>query len=1712
MDITRGCTVNYGSDYLLIHDSIDGGQPIGYYCGNTIPDPLTSRSNKIEITFNTDEDSTGAGSGFHITFTAIDPPPSTLPTVFHPTTSITLESSVVYDDWNFFGIGGGDITDISPSHSEEPSMHTTSRPTAHSEASTTVPTTTTTNRLASPLEGTSTNVPISPSKEASTMAYTTSRPPTPSEASTIIPATTRPTSPSEGSSTHVPTSPSTRPPTPLEAPSMRTTDRPPEVIPGGLAQVPYPHDIFDPEGIHESCDALPSMELQKLDAFIRMGTYISGFDVLKPPEWLPTDISSDDSEDALFEKTLITNFVIGSQDALDSVADVVRGMSDLSDNLKMCIRSYVDQLLQLMSPFQSVNIPRLRESNFGVEGDLPPLLQGRMIEPSAPAHDFIDKHPRNSRDNNITEFTQDFFGNQQIHWCSSVLTSPSGIISSPNYPAPYPKFTSCQWRIPVQPYKSVAIKFTDFNLGRGQVCSWNVDKVTVTVTTIGEPKVTDTYCGSAIPPIIVSPMFAAEVTIKMVAPGNERFTGFQAVYTMIDPEDALEPGYIQFPSVSDGGESPEVHYLKESRCSFTYTSPSGQFDSPALQDVPTGCEWNITVAEDNLIKLNILSFSPPPNSIRCERPYAYIEIWDIVGDAVQNEYLYCGQEGLFSITSTSNKLLVIFHRSQDYPASFKAHYASINTGEHKLFPIPPTEDSVLKTKQPAQKDQANQLTADSTCRKVFHEPRGNFTSPKYPSNYEANMICTWTILADEHKHIGLKFVDFDVDNPMPNGICVSKYSYVRISYFDKEGQIASDQFCGFKVPTNVTRSYSHQMVIYFFSELGVGRGFLAEYDTFDGPYGSPVFSAIKPSSGDDNKVDGYSSEQVPPEWPIAISDSCGDVLTYSGSVFASPGYPKGYGGYSSCSWVIVAGAKQYINLKFRDFDVGIPSEEDGSCYESPAFVEVSYSSYGQVVSKYLCGSIDPQLITSLSDQMKVYFTSHQGGQKGFLAEINFFSSDENDSGGKDYIIPTDDGIIDVDVPEITPEMFTVGSTLLAYESSGTSDSPEPEAESDFCSRMNTNCCFVLDTESSGSIVSPGYPDGYDKNMNCKWLIEADDDQTISLVFTDFELDSVIEESEDCSGSMTNVRVVYYQNKGMMEKYFCGHALPTEVVSDFKILYVEFHSVDVRKTNDKGFMAVYHKDDKEVSVTDGMTLSTEQTGGGFDIGGDIFRRLFPLIPVEDMVNTSVSTETPRREVSTTVKVQSTPSVGILTKPSPSTERPGGDTKQNASEAIIPNDGEGKSTLDMKVTVTTAASPTLYSKLRSTWYPSLTRKPVSSVSPSSSSVMKTVNIKVKNSSSEIKLPDMMSWSESLNYESNDYEEETTESTTTDGDVETVADRTLSPESGLLVNTTASPMPEPITKETPAPSAELGHEPEPLWNGTSSNTTVPLPEETPAPSIEPEPEPLRNGTSSNTTVPLPEETPAPSIEPEPEPEPLRNGTSSNTTVPLPEETPASSIEPEPEPLRNGTSSNTTVPLPEVTPEARPGLDLSTVSNGQRPMGSNTTADNSTPSPSNSDNQLTPSGKASNDSGNATTLNPINMGGRFFTFRKPSGDSPKRGDNSGNTPAAEGEQVPTSPDSTSMLEKSTTMMTEPQGVLEWTTEPHSEPEWTTVYGTDPVASPELKGAGKGLCVFLKGKRHPNQNYAFFVCYLKIISTYLKIVMIKLYEKVKNGISILVG
>ncbi|XP_071477907.1 blastula protease 10-like [Diadema antillarum] len=139
------------------------------------------------------------------------------------------------------------------------------------------------------------------------------------------------------------------------------------------------------------------------------------------------------------------------------------------------------------------------------------------------------------------------------------------------------------------------------------------------------------------------------------------------------------------------------------------------------------------------------------------------------------------------------------------------------------------------------------------------------------------------------------------------------------------------------------------------------------------------------------------------------------------------------------------------------------------------------------------------------------------------------------------------------------------------------------------------CVYRL-TDPEGEIMSPNYPNNYDINQKCLYLIEGAPGATITLTFVDMDIES----HSTCDYDSVEVRTGDISSPGPK---FCGTTLPGEQVSTGNQLLVAFTS-DYSVTG-RGFQASYVINGTTTTQSPTTTKTTTSTPTVFvgTCGGD-----------------------------------------------------------------------------------------------------------------------------------------------------------------------------------------------------------------------------------------------------------------------------------------------------------------------------------------------------------------------------------------------------------------------------------------------------------------------------------------------------------------------------
>lgn len=126
----------------------------------------------------------------------------------------------------------------------------------------------------------------------------------------------------------------------------------------------------------------------------------------------------------------------------------------------------------------------------------------------------------------------------------------------------------------------------------------------------------------------------------------------------------------------------------------------------------------------------------------------------------------------------------------------------------------------------------------AACPQTLTNLTGSFSTPNYPSNYDNDIDCSWTIKVPEGYVITLRFTDFKVENTILCAFsCVC--DYIELHDLTVNGvERNHGRFCMWNPPPKSFVSTSNQLRITFHSDFNhADKGFRAVYtSSFKGKF------------------------------------------------------------------------------------------------------------------------------------------------------------------------------------------------------------------------------------------------------------------------------------------------------------------------------------------------------------------------------------------------------------------------------------------------------------------------------------------------------------------------------------------------------------------------------------------------------------------------------------------------------------------------------------------------------------------------------------------------------------------------------------------------------------------------------------------------------------------------------------------------------------
>ncbi|KAI5755333.1 hypothetical protein M8J77_016053 [Diaphorina citri] len=527
--------------------------------------------------------------------------------------------------------------------------------------------------------------------------------------------------------------------------------------------------------------------------------------------------------------------------------------------------------------------------------------------------------------------------------CSFVVHSVvkrNGTIISPTYPGTYPKSLNCSYLFCGAKGQRVRLEFRDFDLFfGGPHCPFDVVKVfdgdNITAPVIG------TYCGQQRNLVLYSSESTLLVTFETLQrTANTQNRGFKGIFEF--SESFVKLGFIAKSGVHiRGSECDQKILSKKESTGFVY-SPNYPF--PYLPKIV--CRYFIYGMQDsqNLerVKLEFLKFDIPKGD-RGDCSDGFLKLYLKGQEATDNyekfDHEMCGQEekdkAPIVMVSDGPRLVLVFSSGELQGGGFKAMY-SFETEKDKapivmvsdgprlvlVFSSGELQGGGFKAMYSFETEYKVPGTAapNGSCNFTYRsssKKKGEFNSPRYPSNYPSNLTCTYNFLATPNEQVTIIFDQFKIRADSANatyaqmGVTACQEDWLEMYnvYKDNTEKLIG-RYCGMTTPGPMesNRGAVGVRILLHTDAMGVYSGFKARY-SFDvaksifGDCGGNVSSSNNGEILSPNFPLNYDSPRGMPSktcnWYINVRPNYKILLNFE--IFSFEGDPAGRG----CSAAVV---------------------------------------------------------------------------------------------------------------------------------------------------------------------------------------------------------------------------------------------------------------------------------------------------------------------------------------------------------------------------------------------------------------------------------------------------------------------------------------------------------------------------------------------------------------------------------------------------------------------------------------------------------------------------------------------------------------------------------------------------------------------------------------------------------------------------------------
>uniref|UniRef100_A0A803YRR2 CUB and Sushi multiple domains 2 n=1 Tax=Meleagris gallopavo TaxID=9103 RepID=A0A803YRR2_MELGA len=787
--------------------------------------------------------------------------------------------------------------------------------------------------------------------------------------------------------------------------------------------------------------------------------------------------------------------------------------------------------------------------------------------------------------------------------CFFNFTTPSGIVLSPNYPEEYGSSLHCVWLIIAKPESRIHLAFNDFDVEP------QFDFLAVKDGGTAESPVLGTFSGSQIPSSLTSSGHVARLEFQTDHSMEKR--GFNITFTTFRHNECPDPGVpvngkrfgdsLQLGSsvsflcdegfIRTHGSETITCILKEGNvvwnnavlrceapCGGHLTSPSGTILSPGWPGFykdSLSCAWVIEAQPGYPIKITFDRFKTEVN-------YDTLEVRDGRSYSSPLIGVYDGTQVPQFLISTSNYLYLLFTTDKSHSdIGFQIRYETVKLqSDHCLDPGIPVNgqrhgndfyvgalvtfscdsgytlsDNEALECEPNFQWSRPLPSCEALCGGYIRGSSGTILSPGFPDFYPNNLNCTWTIETSHGKGVFFTFHTFHLENG---------HDYLLITENSSFAQPLK-QLTGSRLPAPLSAglfgNFSAQ--IRFISDFSMSyEGFNITFSEYDlEPCDEPEVPAYSIRKGLQFGVGdvltfscfpGYRLEGTARitclggrrrVWssplPRCVAE-CGSSVTGTQGVLLSPNYPINYNNNHECIYSIQTQPGKGIQLKARTFELeagDVLKVYDGS--NSSARLLGSFSR-----SEMLSTSIN----STSSSMWLEFITNSENTSKGFELQFSSFELIKCEDPGIPqfgYKVHDEGHFAGSSVSFSCDPGYTLrGSRVLVCLTGERRawDQPLPTCVAE--------CGGSIKGETSGRILSPGYPTPYDHNLNCIWSIEAEAGCTIGLHFMVFHTEEFHDVLRIWDGPVEN---------GILLKEMSGSILPGDIHSTFNSVILQFNT-------------------------------------------------------------------------------------------------------------------------------------------------------------------------------------------------------------------------------------------------------------------------------------------------------------------------------------------------------------------------------------------------------------------------------------------------------------------------------------------------------------------------------------------------------------------------